>query len=227
MRQPGIADPITRFPIPPYPHESATEAQTRHLLLCDQLEAVQSDFKEARTAGLKAAERKDVERIVAEAQEGRAVKDPEKHVRAAQARIDELAARRRGLSAAVHESGNELARAIGADRDEWAADLGRREEEAAQKLHDLADKLLHVADELRVTRAGREWLGRFNAGQAIVGHVHGFPGGRLRVAHGDRGALRGEHDVADLLQLVKKAATPPEPPPAPRPLVAARESSRR
>ena len=215
--------PIASFPLPPGQPEGVVEAEREFDRVATEWASTNGAIADAREAA-KQAQADAKHKAIEAAMSGKATKTSVVAVETEHlARVAELEAKAEALSAALDEVGNTLARAIGSGRDSWVATLERLDTEFAGRFSTLIGEAQQVAREWAKIRGGLVWLRGFDTGEAIVGRISAWHGGgRLDVEGDPAGPLRGEHQVAKLLALAAKAATPPAPPKSRRHRVAAR-----
>jgi hypothetical protein len=171
--------PIASFNLPAQRPEAVEEAYARFDAVGDELGRVRGEIEDAEDA-LVAAEAADLRRVADAAGAGKSV-DPEQEQKTARARLEELRARLPGLTLAVDEAGNEVARAIAEARSEWIEQLTATIASTAAGYEAAIEAARAAAATLGPAVQGIEWLREFEVGPATVGRVSQFPGGRLRL----------------------------------------------
>jgi hypothetical protein len=130
MRSPGIRAPKTNFTIPPLVPPAVAEAYADYDRVCDELGALQGELADARNAinvSAKDAIAQDAAAIVAGAKPKAGAVRQER-----EAAIEELEQQIRTLEEAAHLAGDQLADAIGANRDDWFPTLSQAHAEAIE-----------------------------------------------------------------------------------------------
>lgn len=205
--------PVAAFSIAPSPRPDAVDEAyadferlgTRYGELIGELDDAKAELVQADRDAIRNA----ADALTA----GREPKDIDKARDKVEARIIELGRKITAAEIAVDEAGNRLAEAIGKHRAEWLEKLAASEEQATR---DLGDALLAARRALQVlgpARRAREWVQKFDVGQARVGKQQQCSVGRIRV---DTSNVRRETDgdAFHLLDVLNQAI---EPPAAPKP----------
>jgi hypothetical protein len=210
MKQAMAKDPIAAYALPPHPPEAVTEAQTHFDRLGEKWAATKDELREAKAA-VKAAKAEDVRAAAETYAAGKTPREPTKREDAAREKVNRLEAELAALNLALDEAGNDLAEAVAANREEWAATLEAAADEAAERYAEAITEAQAALAELRPARGAAEWLRDFDLSQAVVGYQPQFHGGRIVVEGDDSDPMRGEHRPEDLLRLAAKATDPPKP----------------
>jgi hypothetical protein len=118
MRHVGVPQAITTYAVPPHAPPAVAEAKSGFDRIADRWAGVKGELQDAKEA-LAKAKTADLQAIVDAAEKGEDVKDPQANQRKADALIDDLRVRLKGLNRAVDEAGDRLAEAIAEHRDQW------------------------------------------------------------------------------------------------------------
>ena len=166
---------ITDFPCPPGSPSAVAESFARYREAVARLEAARSEAAAAEEAAEQAAQ-DDIAAIVAEANEGRELADPNEREREAR---QALATARKLLAAAeqlADERGNAVGAAIEEEREAWQASLGERLAAAEGAYAASLEQLRAAAADLAEGREVARWLAAFQGwkltpGKAPVGYT--------------------------------------------------------
>jgi hypothetical protein len=220
--------PVASFAIPPCVPSAVAKAYETFNRVADEWAETSGaidDAREAQKAAVAAAQRS----VIDAAKTGKSPDaDPVAVANEHEAVIVDLVARKAALSVAVDETGNELARVIGQNKDEWVEALEtHREETAARYDRAIADARAALTD-LTPLRRAVEWVEGFEYGLAIHGQVGQFAGGHIRVRDSEfvRGPSAEPQDPNKLLDILATATAPTETPQPRRHLSAASSSMR-
>jgi hypothetical protein len=210
MRAPATRDPVAAFPIPDGAPEPVRIAAERFADVSYRWAELKGDLSDAREQA--ATAHADAIRAAADAiAEGRKPVDVGALKAKAAGRVDELRAQVEASGLVVHAAGDELAAAIDAHRDEWAAGLTEQLPTARERL---AAALAETRDAVRTVAmlsGAVEWLDTFDVKAAYSASQRSYSGARARVAHRFPGTMIDEWDADQLLAAVAKLLEDREP----------------
>jgi hypothetical protein len=203
VRLTGSRQPILSFSIPDLEPDPVAEKRANFDRIGDRVGELQGELQDRREA-IATESTQTVEHAAATIVAGGTVKAPARSARLdAEAALAQLEQEKKTLELAGDIAGNDFADAIGASKDEWLPVREQAAADAAKRLDAAIRDAEEAAKDLGYARAAAEWVSTFLASDAKVGRQSQFVPGKLLVT--GKGALRGQHNVLDLLKLCAQA----------------------
>jgi hypothetical protein len=197
--------PVASFPIPAHAPDEVAAAADKFDRIATAWAEAKGALDDAR-AGAKAAVINAADAAAQAVVDGKKARDPDAVAAEVAAAVAVAERKVATLATATHLAGNELADAIAANKQEWLPLIERVEAAAAARYGAAVAEAREALKDLAPCRRAVEWLQGFNAGEAKIGAINPFTGGRIVVDGNTVGPLRGELNPDELLQVAGKAA---------------------